>query len=292
MASNSPSTSSSPTPVHPSGGYREPSESSSEFVSPHLLGGRAADSESRPVRSVFPSSTRGSGHVNGNDAREPLLCNSDIKGGIVNDDYSERVVTFSESVNGHEESKTIEKYRDGRAEVSLEEQMMQYEALNYTLEEPDLKISGAFQKTRLSLEEEQRSINRQRWGLTFVIAIFTALVAVLITWATQTLVKYKLKTAQDWIMKEHHGEIPHGFTLLLMVGMCLGMSMIGGLFVMLEPIAAGSGISEIKSLLNGVMIKRSMRIKTLIAKAGGLIFAVGGGFPIGKEGPMIHADHI
>ncbi|GAB5367354.1 hypothetical protein AAMO2058_001223200 [Amorphochlora amoebiformis] len=40
------------------------------------------------------------------------------------------------------------------------------------------------------------------------------------------------------------------------------------------------------------MIKRSMRIKTLFAKATGVVFAVAGGLPVGKEGPMIHTGAI
>ena len=48
--------------------------------------------------------------------------------------------------------------------------------------------------------------------------------------------------------------------------------------------AAGSGIPEIKSYLNGNKIKNVVRLKTLISKAVGVLFSVSAGLAIGKEG--------
>ena len=50
-----------------------------------------------------------------------------------------------------------------------------------------------------------------------------------------------------------------------------------------QPIAAGSGIPEIKCYLNGIKIPHVLRIKTLFVKALGVIFAVSGGMPVGQE---------
>ncbi len=41
--------------------------------------------------------------------------------------------------------------------------------------------------------------------------------------------------------------------------------------------AAGSGIPEIKCYLNGVKVPHATRIRTLIAKAVGVLFSVAGG---------------
>ena len=60
----------------------------------------------------------------------------------------------------------------------------------------------------------------------------------------------------------------------------------------LEPVAAGSGIPQIKCYLNGVKIPRVVRIQTLICKAVGVMFSVAGGLAIGKEGPMIHSGAV
>ena len=59
-----------------------------------------------------------------------------------------------------------------------------------------------------------------------------------------------------------------------------------------ESKAAGSGIPEIKCLLNGVKIPRVVRIRTLLAKVGGVIFSCASGLPVGKEGPMIHSGAV
>lgn len=59
-----------------------------------------------------------------------------------------------------------------------------------------------------------------------------------------------------------------------------------------EPIAAGSGIPEIKAFLNGVNVSNVVRMPVLVAKVLGMCFSCAAGLPLGKEGPMIHAGSI
>ena len=59
-----------------------------------------------------------------------------------------------------------------------------------------------------------------------------------------------------------------------------------------EPVAAGSGIPEIKAFLNGVSLNKIVRLRVLFAKVFGMCFSVAAGLPLGKEGPMIHAGSI
>jgi hypothetical protein len=57
----------------------------------------------------------------------------------------------------------------------------------------------------------------------------------------------------------------------------------------LSPLAAGSGIPEIKSILSGnVLLYRCLNKRTLAAKVLGLFAALSAGLPLGKEGPFIH----
>lgn len=50
----------------------------------------------------------------------------------------------------------------------------------------------------------------------------------------------------------------------------------------IEPVAAGSGIPQVKCYLNGVKIPRVVRIKTLAVKTIGVICTVVGGLAGGK----------
>lgn len=59
--------------------------------------------------------------------------------------------------------------------------------------------------------------------------------------------------------------------------------LIGAILVSyIEPVAAGSGIPQVKCYLNGVKIPRVVRIKTLAVKTIGVICTVVGGLAGGK----------
>ncbi|VDL91666.1 unnamed protein product [Schistocephalus solidus] len=57
---------------------------------------------------------------------------------------------------------------------------------------------------------------------------------------------------------------------------------------LLKPVAAGSGIPQVKCYLNGINVPFVMRAKTMLMKGIGVVLAVSGGLAAGKEGPMIH----
>ena len=53
-------------------------------------------------------------------------------------------------------------------------------------------------------------------------------------------------------------------------------------FFILQPQAAGSGIPQIKCYLNGIRLPGLLSLRTLLAKAGGVVLSVCGGLACGK----------
>ena len=54
------------------------------------------------------------------------------------------------------------------------------------------------------------------------------------------------------------------------------------------PEAAGGGIPEVKTLLDGSYKRALVTPRTIVAKAAGLILGISAGLSVGKEGPFVH----
>uniref|UniRef100_A0A670Z4E1 Chloride channel protein n=1 Tax=Pseudonaja textilis TaxID=8673 RepID=A0A670Z4E1_PSETE len=125
-----------------------------------------------------------------------------------------------------------------------------------------------------------------------MIGILTGLVACFIDIMVETLAGVKYKLVKGNIDKfTESGRL--SFSLLLWATVNAAFVMAGSLIVaFLEPVAAGSGIPQIKCYLNGVKIPHVVRLKTLVVKVCGVILSVVGGLAVGKEGPMIHSGAV
>ncbi|MEQ2235884.1 H(+)/Cl(-) exchange transporter 7 [Ilyodon furcidens] len=154
-------------------------------------------------------------------------------------------------------------------------------------------------ENQLFLEEERRMsfmsfrcLEISRWVICGLIGFLTGLIACFIDIAVEQLAGIKYKVIKENIVKFTEAG---GLCISLILWAVLNSSfvMLGAIMVaFFEPIAAGSGIPQIKCYLNGIKIPRVVRLKTLVIKVCGVICSVVGGLAVGKEGPMIHSGAV
>ncbi|GAB5583231.1 H(+)/Cl(-) exchange transporter 7 isoform X1 [Prionailurus iriomotensis] len=147
---------------------------------------------------------------------------------------------------------------------------LKYESLDYDNSE-----------NQLFLEEERRinhtafrTVEMKRWVICAMIGILTGLVACFIDIVVENVAGLKYKVVKDTTLN----------SAFVLVG--------SAIVAFVEPVAAGSGIPQIKCFLNGVKIPHVVRLKTLVIKVSGVILSVVGGLAVGKEGPMIHSGSV
>ncbi|XP_047199779.1 H(+)/Cl(-) exchange transporter 7 isoform X2 [Hippoglossus stenolepis] len=154
-------------------------------------------------------------------------------------------------------------------------------------------------ENQLFLEEERRMsymgfrcLEISRWVVCGLIGFLTGLIACFIDIAVEQLAGFKYQVVKTNIEKfTEVGGL--SISLLLWAVLNSAIVMLGAIIVaFIEPIAAGSGIPQIKCYLNGIKIPRVVRLKTLVVKVCGVICSVVGGLAVGKEGPMIHSGAV
>ncbi|KAH9104375.1 hypothetical protein AeMF1_019531 [Aphanomyces euteiches] len=162
------------------------------------------------------------------------------------------------------------------------------ESLDYDLFESVVNKSGMSYKYRDG--RERRFSVFFRWVLTLLTGFLTALAGIILLFCTQHVSQIKRHIMEHYLVSGPDSQtLVYGVVLGINVGL---VAIAAILTIFVEPVAAGSGISEIKSMLNGLKIPRMLRFRTLCCKVIGTVCSVAGGLPIGKEGPMIHSGGI
>ncbi|KAB0400131.1 hypothetical protein E2I00_010276, partial [Balaenoptera physalus] len=126
--------------------------------------------------------------------------------------------------------------------------------------------------------EKGRRYEAVKWMMVFAIGVCTGLVGLFVDFFVRLFTQLKFGVVQACILFTGLGV--SGRQQLLTLLSCL------------EPVAAGSGIPEIKCYLNGVKVPGIVRLRTLLCKVFGVLFSVAGGLFVGKEGPMIHSGAV
>ena len=165
------------------------------------------------------------------------------------------------------------------------------ESLDY-----DIDSSSIFeQDLQQQSAQYRRCQNGQRWLVCAAIGCTTGAVAFLIDVITAQILqkKYAIAAAAMQYIPMSNDAGPFFAVMAAYVALSVTfVAIAAALVVFIEPVAGGSGIPEVKTYLQGVKVPRLLRTTTLLCKTVGVLFSVGGGLVVGKEGPMIHAGAI
>ena len=135
-----------------------------------------------------------------------------------------------------------------------------------------------------------RRVTALRWSANFILGASVAAIAVGITYSSRQLADIKFGIMDALIAFDKANGLYALCAFLGLLGVSLLYVAIAAVAVaFVEPAAGGSGIPEIKTVLNGVKLPHVLRLKTLACKVIGNACSVASGLPVGKEGPMIHS---
>ncbi|KAG7274845.1 hypothetical protein CRUP_038818 [Coryphaenoides rupestris] len=162
-----------------------------------------------------------------------------------------------------------------------------YESLDY-----DRCINEPFVEVLEGLDNKKaKKYEAIRWILVFAIGVTVGLVGLFVDFFVRLFTSIKFSLVGHSV-EECSEKGCLALSLLELLAFNLSFVFIASMLVLIEPVAAGSGIPEIKSYLNGVKIPGIVRLRTFLCKAVGVLFTVAGGMLVGKEGPMIHSGAI
>ncbi|XP_019719992.1 H(+)/Cl(-) exchange transporter 7 [Hippocampus comes] len=183
-----------------------------------------------------------------------------------------------------------ESHRGHPKEIPHNEKLLslKYESLDYDNIENQLFLEEERRMSYLGF----RCLEISRWVICGLIGFLTGLIACFIDIVVEQLAGMKYQVVKENI--DRFTEVG-GLSLSLILWAVLNSAfvVVGAIIVaFFEPIAAGSGIPQIKCYLNGVKVPRVVRLKTLVVKVCGVICSVVGGLAVGKEGPMIHSGAV
>lgn len=128
-----------------------------------------------------------------------------------------------------------------------------------------------------------------KWSLCILIGLLLGLLAFCVDTTIEKMLDWKFQTITKLIKCDQDFFIPLA-TLVIVSGVLACVA--GSLVSFVEPLAAGSGIPEMKTYLNGLHMDGLMCIRTLLAKLVGVVFSISAGLVAGKEGPFVHGGGI
>ena len=151
---------------------------------------------------------------------------------------------------------------------------------------PTITPWGARRALRIALEVRSRTCTVERaraWGQVFAIGVAVGSFGFTLEHGVTWLRELKTIARQSDFARTYFGED----VATLCIGACCAM--VAALLVAFgAPYAAGSGIPELKTLLNGARLPAAtMSARTLVVKLLATVCVAASGLPLGREGPAV-----
>ncbi|CAN6459596.1 unnamed protein product [Victoria cruziana] len=194
------------------------------------------------------------------------------------EDDSDGVIVMSEPLLARQRLPSIKNMTSQLALVGANVcpmESLDYEIIENDFFKHDWRSMGAPQRFQYVL---------LKWTICFLIGIITGLVGFFNNLAVENISGIKFVITSD-MMSEKKYFLAFGVFTVINFVLVLFSSVITACFA---PSAAGSGIPEVKSYLNGVDAPGVLAPRTLLVKIVGCIGAVSSSLYIGRAGPLVH----
>ncbi|DBA81171.1 TPA: hypothetical protein ACH3X2_006989 [Trebouxia sp. C0005] len=165
------------------------------------------------------------------------------------------------------------------------QRMAGFESQNFDPQDNDLEREFQVHRT----DSDYALAEFWKWAISCLIGLSMGCIGFAVDWGINLLNDAKYQSTAS-VLRSHGGFWAPFATF---VSISIGYAIVAGsLVAFVEPLAAGSGIPEIKTYLNGIHIKGLLTVKTLVAKLVGVVFSIAAGLIAGKEGPFVHGGGI
>lgn len=168
---------------------------------------------------------------------------------------------------------------------------VRYHSLLNDEEEAEAEPETNAERGRVAVERQQLAeLTGSFFESTWVFLLLLGFLASLTAWTIDSAV-LGVVNVRDWFTAlAGKAWLPEYllFTLFRVFILLLGVACTK--FICLD--AAGSGIPEMRSILGGFPAPKYLSKRALVAKSVGLVFALGSGLSVGKEGPFVHLSSI
>jgi chloride channel 7 len=128
-----------------------------------------------------------------------------------------------------------------------------------------------------------------RWLLTLITGVTTGVVAIIIVFTIEELIKVRESALTWWEGENFNSTKDYISTFAAFALWNLMLCTVScALCMTWAPSAVGSGIPQTKAYLNGVAIHSFFNARTFLVKILGTVLSVSSGLCIGPEGPLVH----